>query len=169
MKKVGLLFLFVFCFGVPHMNANGEDLEKIYLDGGYKETNRALNEANTFFRENILLPTRLPEVVFTHTFARFTTIASPKLEISFLNENSGETHYKIFVTSLKYKQEFQNEKSASRMKLKDGSEAIYIIKENFSLLIFEKNKFQYTLMMDKIHPEKVTKENLIQIANSIKE
>lgn len=168
MKKISLLLLFMFCFGVSHINANGEDLEEIYLDGGYKETNKALNEASALFGENILLPTRLPAITFTHSFARFTNIKSPKLEISFLNENSGKTHYKIFVTSLKYKQEFKNEQNASRMKLKDGSEAIYLIKENFNLLIFEKNKFQYTLMMDNLHPKKVTKEDLIQIANSIR-
>ncbi|MFG3613415.1 hypothetical protein [Rummeliibacillus stabekisii] len=113
MRKFTIMLLFIFCFGISIINvqASGEDLEEIYLKGGYKEINKALNEANAFFDENILLPTRLPAIAFTHTFARFTTNReTPKLEISFLNENSGETHYKIFVTSLKYKQEFRGGK-----------------------------------------------------------
>lgn len=167
MKKISLLFLLIFNLGIAHINANGEDLEKIYLDGGYKEINEALNETNVFFEEVIPLPTTLPAVEFTHVFARFITIESPKLEISFLNENYGETHYKIFVTSLKYRQEFGNEENISKIKLKDGSEAIYLIKENFSLFIFEKRKFQYTLMIDNKSLEKVKNEGLIQIANSI--
>lgn len=165
MKKISLLFLFVFCLGIPYINAESEDLESIYLEGGYKETSKALNEANAFFKKNILLPTRLPAVEFTHIFSRFSTLGNPKLEISFLNENSGTTHYKIFVTSLDYKMEYQNE-NAVRMKLKNGSEGIYLIKEHFSSLIFEKNEFQYILMVDNNH--QVSSENLIQIANSIK-
>lgn len=54
------------------------------------------------------------------------------------------------------------------MKLEDGSEAVYLIKENFSLMIFEKNNFQYTLMLDRIQSKIVTNKDLIQIANSIK-
>lgn len=167
MKKISLLFLLVFNLGMTQINANSEDLEKIYLDGGYKEINETLNETNVFFEEVIPLPTRIPNVGFTHSFARFISTGSPKLEISFLNENYGKTHYKIFVTSLKYKQDFQNEENISRIKLKDGSEAIFLNKENFSLLIFEKSEFQYTLMMDNKSLEKIKNEGLIQIANSI--
>lgn len=171
MRKFTVILLFIFCFGLSNINAqaSGEDLEEIYLKGGYKEANKAVNEASAYFGENILLPTRLPAIAFTHTFARFTTNReNPKLEISFLNENSGETHYKIFVTSLKYKQEFRDLQKVTRMKLEDGSKAIYIVKENFSLMIFEKNNFQFTLMMDSIHPKRVTSKDLVQIANSIK-
>lgn len=52
------------------------------------------------------------------------------------------------------------------MKLSDGSEAIYVITENFNLLVFEKGELQYTFMVDKIHDE-FTEEALLKIANSI--
>lgn len=170
LKKISFLFLllFVFCFEIRHIKANEEDLEKIYLNGGYQETNKAIKEASAFFGENILLPTRLPDVSYTHSFARFTTREMPKLEISFLNKNSGQTHYKIFVTSLKYKQKFNDQQNASRFKLEDKSEAIYLVKENFSLLIFEKNKFQYSLVMDRQNSNIVTNKELIRIANSVR-
>lgn len=166
MKKISLLFLFIFCFGLAYINAESEeDFESIYLNGDYKETTKALDEANVYFKKDILLPTRLPGIVFTHVFGRFSTIGYPKLEITFLNENIGKTHYKIFVTSLKHKQDFQNEENIIRMKLKDGSEGIYLTKQNFSILTFEKNEFQYTLMVDNNH--QITNKNLIQIADSI--
>ncbi|MBK3493932.1 DUF4367 domain-containing protein [Viridibacillus sp. YIM B01967] len=167
MKKLCLVLLLLFCFGMEHKEANGEELEKIYLEGGYKQTYEALKEAEDFFKLDISLPTRIPSIAFTHNFGRFTTLGNPQLEITYLNENSGEVHYKILVTSLKYKQEFTADQNVQRMKLNDGSEAVYVITENFDLLVFEKYGLQYTLMVDKIHLDKFTKEALSKIANSI--
>lgn len=170
MKKINLLFLTVFIFGVLNINANAniEDLEKIYLEGGFEETNKALDEANAFFEKNIPLPTRLPNVAFTHTFARFSTLGYPNLEICFFNENFGKTNYKIYITSLEYKKKLEHKENISKVKLNDESEAIYLVEEYFSLFIFEKNKFQYTLMMDNENSESYKIQDLIKIANSIK-
>jgi len=138
-------------------------VEKIYLDGGYLEVNEALQEAEEYLKQDIPLPTRLPPVAFTHHFGIFSTLGSPQLEITYLNEDSGHTHYKIYVTPLEHKLEFRKEHVA---RLKDGSEAIYYPGGNFVLLAFEKKDLQYVLMVDKIHPE-ITKEVLVKIANSI--
>lgn len=139
-------------------------IEKIYLDGGYLEVNKALEEAEDYFKQDIALPTRLPPVAFTHHFGIFSTVGSPQLEITYLNENSGHTHYKIYVTSLEHKLKFRKEHIAI---LDDKSEAIYYTGGNFVILAFEKKGWQYVLMVDKIHP-KITKEVLVAIANSIK-
>lgn len=165
MKKISVLFLFLFCFGMNHMNASDEQLEKIYLEGGYKEVNEALQEAKDFFKQDIALPTRLPPIAYTHHFGIFSTSA-PQLEITYLSEDSGHTHYKIYVRSLKYKLKIKAVEH--KVKLNDGSEAIYLIRENFDELVFEKDGLQYVLLVDKIHPDKITKEVLVKIADSIK-
>lgn len=105
MKKLNLLFIFILCFVINHTEVNGEDVGRIYLEGGYKETNEALKETEDYLKLDISLPTRLPAVAFTHSFGRFNTLGIPQLEITYLNEDSGNTHYNILVTSLKYKQE----------------------------------------------------------------
>jgi hypothetical protein len=139
-------------------------LEEIYLEGGYTEVSKALNEAEDYFKKEIPLPTRLPEVVYTHHFGRFGTLEK-QLEITYLNEDSGHTHYKIVVTSPEPE---QKSIKGQPVKLKDGSEAIYRISEHFDVMTFEKDGFEYMLMVDKIHPDKISKEVLIAIANSIK-
>lgn len=167
MKKLNLLFIFILFFGMNQTVVNGEDLAEIYLEGGYKETNVALKETEDYLKLDIPLPTRLPPVAFTHNFGQFSTLGIPQLEITYLNENSGTTHYKILITSLKYKQEFKDGPNTHKIKLSDGIQAVYVTTENFNLFVFEKGEIQYTFMVDNLHPDEFTKETLVKIADSI--
>ena len=141
-------------------------LEEIYLEGGYMGVSQALQEAEDYFKKKIALPTRLPEVAFTHHFAIFSTLGTPELAITYLNENSGSTHYKINVSLLIPNQKFSTK--GQTLSLNDGSKAVYRISENFDAMFFEKDGFEYIFMVDKIHPGLMTKEVLVDIANSIK-
>ena len=142
-----------------------KSLEEIYLEGGYKEVSKAVQEAEDYFKKEIALPTRLPQVAFTHHFGSFDTLTK-QLEITYLNEDSGSTHYKILVTIPVPNQKFSNK--GKTLSLNDGNKAIYRTRENFDAMFFEKGGFDYIFMVDKIHPGLMTKEVLVDIANSIK-
>lgn len=146
-------------------------LEKILLEIGYKEVNKALQESKDYFKRDIALPTQLPPVTFTHNFGRFTHSfgkENNQFEITYINENVGQNHYQIRVKPVQYKLEFSDEKIDHTIKLKDGSAAIYSTKLPLDVLVFEKYEWQYTLLVDKRISHTVTKEVLVDIANSIR-
>ena len=150
-----------------HVNS----LEKSLLEIGYKEVNKALQESNDYFKRAIALPTQLPPVTFTHNFGRFTHSfgkENDEFEIAYMNDHVGQNHYQIRVRPVQYKLEISDEQIDQTIKLNDGSAAIYSTKFPLDVLIFEKDKWQYTLLVDKRITNTVTKEVLVNIANSIK-
>ncbi|MGB5947064.1 hypothetical protein [Paenisporosarcina sp.] len=153
------------------VKTNVNSLEKIFLNIGYKEVNKALQESKDYFKRDIALPTQLPPVTFTHNFGRFNHSfgkENDQLEITYINENVGQNHYQIRVKSVQYKLEFSDEKIDHTIKLNDGSAAIYSTKLPLDVLVFEKHEWQYTLLVDKRISNTVTKEVLVDIANSIR-
>lgn len=146
-------------------------IEKVFLESGYKEVNKALKESKYYFQRDIALPTQVPPVNFTHNFGRISHSFGKEndvFEITFINENLGHNHYQIRVKPVKYKVEFSEEKINQRIKLSDGNEAIYSTKLPLDLLAFEKDGWQYILLVDKRISKTVTKNVLVDIANSIK-
>ena len=141
------------------------------LDIGYKEVNKALQESKDYFKRDIALPTQLPPITFTHNFgigAATTSMETEQFEIIYLNDNFGQNHYQIRVRPVQYKLEFSDEKIDHTIKLNDGSAAIYSTKLPLDVLVFEKNEWQYTLLVEKRISNTVTKEVLVDIANSIR-
>lgn len=169
MKKIYVLLLCSLCMGALDVNAVViNDLEEIYLEseGGYSEVNTAVEESEEFFDKKIALPTRLPSIAFTHNFGRFSNFSIPKLEITYLDEKSGYTHYGIDIIPNEYKMTLP--KDAKTVSLADGSEAFYYSRRNFTMFVLEKNEFQYTFTMDKESAEKISIEGMVKIANSMR-
>lgn len=153
------------------IKTNVNSLEKFLLDIGYKEVNKALQESKDYFKRDIALPTQLPPVTFTHNFGRFNHSfgkENDQFEITYINENVGQNHYQIRVKPVQYKLEFSDEKIDHTIKLNDGNSAIYSTKLPLDVLVFEKDEWQYTLLVDKRISNTVTKEVLVDIANSIR-
>jgi hypothetical protein len=150
---------------------NVNSLEKSLLEIGYKEVNVALQESKDYFKRDITLPTQLPPVTFTHNFGRLNHSfgkENDEFEIAYMNDHVGQNHYQIRVRPVQYKLEISDEKIDHTIKLNDGSAAIYSTKLALDVLVFEKDKWQYTLLVDKKISNTVTKEVLVDIANSIK-
>lgn len=153
------------------INTNVNSLENFLLDIGYKEVNKALQESKNYFNRDIALPTQLPPVTFTHNFGRFNHSfgkENDQFEITYINENVGQNRYQIRIKPVQYKLEFSDEKIEHTIKLNDGSAAIYSTKLSLDVLVFEKDKWQYTLLVDKRISNTVTEEVLVDIANSIR-
>jgi hypothetical protein len=172
-KKLSILIftIFLFFLVVNSIQAYNYGFEKGYSEIGYKEVNIALQESNDHFKRDIALPTQLPPVTFTHNFGRFNNLegnANDEFEITYINKDLTQNHYQIRVKPVKYKLEFREEQIDQTIKLKDESEAIYSTQNPLDLLAFEKDGWQYILLIDKRISDKVTKEALVEIANSIK-
>lgn len=144
--------------------------ERIYQEIGYKEIDVAHGEAEKHFNQKINLPFRVPPVAFTHQFARFSNLdgaMNDSFEITMISDQSSENHYKIVIRPLAGKLIFKDESITGTYQLLDQSEAHYIRLEGFNLLVFEKDVWQYKLMVDKRISDIVTPQVLVEIANSI--
>ncbi|MDW0117207.1 hypothetical protein QTL97_09680 [Sporosarcina thermotolerans] len=93
-----------------------------------------------------------------------------QLEIFFINKELPRNHYSILIQPIEYGLEFREEQIEQKNILEDGNESIYTttVFLGFNLLVFEKDGWQYILSIDKRNSDIVTKEVLLQIANSIK-
>ncbi|WP_397538548.1 hypothetical protein [Rummeliibacillus pycnus] len=153
-------------------NAASNDFEKFYRDIGYKDISNALLDSNRHFKTNISLPSQLPGVSFTHAFGRLNDLEGEQgdgLEFEFINQNSPHNHYKIFIKPVKHKLPFGERQSNQKVKLKDGSEAVFSkAYTGYNTLVFEKNGWQYILSMDRESEKEISSANLVDIANSVK-
>lgn len=164
------LFWFV---ALEDASADSASFEKIYRNGGYKEIYKALQESEDHFKRKIALPTQLPPIPFTHCLGRLSDLngnENDQLEIFFINKDSPQNHYSIRIQPIEYGLEFREEQIDEKIKLEDGNQSIYTttIFSGFNLLVFKKDGWQYILFIDKRNSDKVTKEVLLKIANSIK-
>lgn len=169
-----IMSISLFCFFVlDDVKADSDSFGKTYFNGGYKEINMALQESKDHFERNIALPTQLPPIPFTHSMGRFSDsegLENDKLEIMFINKDLPQNHYAIVIQPIEYALRIKEEKIDQEFKLEDGNQSIYTttVFLGFNLLVFEKDGLQYILSIDKRNSDKVTKEVLINIANSIK-
>ncbi|WP_017380304.1 hypothetical protein [Paenisporosarcina sp. TG-14] len=129
-----------------------------------------MDDFEKHFNEKLELPLRVPPVSFTHYFGRFNDLdgdANDSFEVTLINEQISENHYKIDVRPLKYKFPIREKYVIKTLELKSGIVATYMTFSGFHLLVFERDNWQYTLNIDKRVSNKVTPETLVDIANSI--
>ncbi|MGN7942164.1 carbon monoxide dehydrogenase [Virgibacillus sp. 6R] len=178
-KRVNLLLIllsFLICGtsnGTVYAKPNNTlpPLEEMYIKHGYKTVEEAVNEFEKHFKKDVKLPFIVPSIPFTHQFGRFTEDkeygVNDSLNIEFINENSPENHYKIDIRPLKNKITINDKANQKSYTLKNGHEAIFFAEQNVYFFVFEKDKWQYILGIDKRLTKKVSAEMLVAIANSI--
>ncbi|MDG5789805.1 hypothetical protein QA612_20315 [Evansella sp. AB-P1] len=171
-----LIFSTLICVGnnvTVSANTIGESrpFEEIYPEIGYKTVEEAVKEFENHFKQDLNLPFRLPPLHFTHHFGRFSDAEgeiNDSLELEFINDNSPENHYSIFVRPIEHKIPIKDKRIVKRFKLKNGNEANFInVSESFEALVFERDNWQYMLSIPKRISKKVTAEMLVEIADSI--
>ena len=176
MKKLLVFFaaflILVCSSSFIHTYAKDYRFEKNFIEVGYKEVNKALEESEKHFNRNIVLPIQIPPIVFTHNLGRFSNLegnANDYLEIIYLNKDIGGNHYIIEIRSIDYKIKINEEHVNQVLKLNDGSEAVFstIMIQGFNTLVFEKKGFQYNLVIDTRVSDQVTLDSLMEIANSV--
>ncbi|WP_042354526.1 hypothetical protein [Bacillus rubiinfantis] len=145
--------------------------EEKFTEVGYKPVKDAVKEFENHFKQDVKFPKIKPSLSFTHEFGRFYEDkeydTNDFLSIHFVNEKSPENNYKIDIRPLKNKLVFKNSGNQKVYTLKNGQEAIYLNDHIMNFLVFEKDNWQYMLGLDKKVSNKITPENLVQIANSI--
>lgn len=183
-KRVSLLMVVfsVFLCGINHgtVSANNKEtdkpkpIEEAFPEFGYTTAEEAIKEFEDHFNRDLKLPLRIPPITFTHYLGRFSNFDGDKsdkndtLELKFISEKEPKNHYKIDVRPIEYKIKIPDKYILKKVTLKNGNEAIYM---KFSggayALVFERDKWQYMLSIDRRTSDKVTVEVLVKIANSI--
>jgi hypothetical protein len=153
-------------------NYTSAEFQKSLADIGYKSVHEALEESHKHFKRDIALPVQLPPVSFTHSLGRFNNLdgeINDSFEITYMNKDFIKNQYKIDIRPSTYGLKIKDERIDQTFKLKDGNEAIYSTKmtRGFNLLAFEKDNWQYVLIINKSVSDKVTAKTLVEIANSI--
>jgi len=177
-QKTLLSFFLVLTFFISTINTSvhaqkQQSFERFWYELGYKSIGEAITECGKLFQRSIGLPTRMPAVEFTHQFGRCNNSeynANDSFEIEYINEHTGKQHYMIRVKPLKYKIPIKQELIKGVYTLKDQSKAIlFSISEssNLDTLTFERNAWQYMLIIDRRGLDKNSSNVLVQIANTI--
>lgn len=153
-------------------NDKPSSYEEVYPAIGYKTVEGAVDDFKQHFKQKLKLPLRVPPISFTHHLGRFNDLdgdINDTFEMTFINDQLSENHFKIDVRPVKYKIEFRDKDVLRTFKLNNGKVAKYM--ENpilgFNLLVFERDSWQYVFSIDKKVSDIVTPEVLVRIANSI--
>ena len=144
--------------------------EEIYPEVGYKTVEVALDDFEQHFKRKLKLPLRVPPISFTHHFGRFNDLdgnTNDSFEVTFINDQLSENHYKIDVRPIKNSIPIREGYVIKTFELKNGIIATYMTISGFYVLVFERDDWQYMLSIDKRVSDKVTPETLLDIANSI--
>jgi len=171
---VCLLISLAIVTGVEPTYANTKDepptFDELYPKYGYTSVDEAIKEFEEHYKQDFKLPLRMPPLSFTHYFGKFKDLKgdlNDSLELIFISEEIPQNHYKLEVRPVENKISSGDRSTARVFKLNDGSKAIYLELRYFSVLLFDKNKWQYMLSIDNRASDKVTPETLIKIANSL--
>lgn len=146
--------------------------EEIYPEIGYKTVEGALDDFEQHFKQKLKLPLRVPPISFTHHFGRFNDLdgdINDSFEVTFINDQLSENHFKINVRSVKHKIQYSDKYVLRTYKLNNGITAKYMEKPilGFNFLAFERDNWQYVFSIDKKVSDRITPEILVQMANSI--
>jgi len=153
-----------------YINDSLSPYEEIYPEIGYKTVEAAASDFERHFHQGLKLPLRVPSISFTHHFGRFNDLEGDMndfFEVTFINHQLPEHHYKITVRPNEFKLPAKKENIVKDFELKNGTTAIYMEISGFNVLSFEREDWQYMLWIDKRISNKVTPEVLVDIANSI--
>lgn len=159
-----------------NVSANTNDrpmtLEEAHEQMGYKSVEDAVKEFKKHFKQDVELPSIKPSIPFSHQYGRFNQDkqydVNDTLEISFLDEKSPENHYKIEIRPIINKITLNPRPNHKYYTLKNGQKALYFEDTSFNFLFYDKGNWQYIFGIDKRISNKVTSEELVRIANSIK-
>ncbi|WP_053484844.1 hypothetical protein [Lysinibacillus sp. FJAT-14745] len=102
----------------------------------------AVDDFEQHFKQKLKLPFRVPPISFTHHFGRFSDSkyeGNDALEVTFINDQSSENHYKIDIRPLKYKLPLREKYVVNTFKLKNGKVATYMTISGFNVLVFERD------------------------------
>ncbi|QTD41523.1 hypothetical protein [Sporosarcina sp. Te-1] len=169
------LLLIAFCllfFLTIYATANDKarPYEEIYRKVGYKTVEDAVDDFEHHFKQKLKLPIRVPPISFTHHFGRFNDLdgdINDSFEVTFINDQLSENHYKINVRPIKNNIHISDKYVVKTFELKNGTVATYMTISGFNVLVFETIDWQYMLSIDKRVSDKVTSKTLLDIANSI--
>ncbi|MGE7908906.1 hypothetical protein [Lysinibacillus xylanilyticus] len=153
-----------------YINDSLSPYEEIYPEIGYKTVEAAASDFERHFHQGLKLPLRVPSISFTHHFGRFNDLEGDMndfFEVTFINHQLPEHHYKITVRPNEFNLPAKKENIVNDFELKNGTTAIYMEISGFNVLSFEREGWQYMLWIDKRVSNKVTPEVLVDIANSI--
>lgn len=175
MTRTISILLISFCllfFLTIYATANDKpsSYEEIYSQGGYNAVEDALDDFEQHFKQKLKLPLRVPPISFTHYFGRFSNLdgdINDSFEVTFINDQLSENHYKINVRPKKNNIPIRKKYVVKTFELKNGVAATYMTISGFNVLVFEMGDWQYMLSIDKRISNKVTPETLLDIANSI--
>lgn len=166
-----LIFISIHETVVAKTSDSPQSLEEFLPKIGYKTVASALKDFEQHYKKELKLPLRVPPISFTHYFGRFNKLdgdMNGAFEITMINDQLPQNHFKIDVRPIQHKIPFEKYIS-DVFKLKDGSNAVYTdnSKFGFNMLVFERDNWQYVFSIDQDVSDKVTSEELIEIANSI--
>lgn len=153
-----------------YINDSLSPYEEIYPEIGYKTVEAAASDFEQHFHQGLKLPLRVPSISFTHHFGRFNDLDGDMndfFEVTFINHQLPEHHYKITVRPVQFKYPSEKENIVKTFELKNGTTSNYMEISGFNVLVFEREDWQYMLWIDKRVSNKVTPEVLVDIANSI--
>lgn len=150
-----------------YANPQPPTFEEKYIEAGYKSVKDAVNEFENHFNCEVLLPTILPSITFTHSFGKFVedqeNNMNDTLEIRFIHKDRRENIFKMDIRSIKHKLDFEGKKYT----LHDGSNGIYFEHHPFNFFVFEKNNLQYLLGINIELSNAEMANTFVRIANSI--
>lgn len=175
MTRTISLLLISFCllfYMTMYATANDKPrpYEEIYFELGYKTVEDALDDFEHHFKQKLKLPLRVPPISFTHHFGRFNNLdgdINDSFEVTFINEQLSENHYKINVRPIKNNIPIREKYVVKTYELNNGVVATYMTISGFNVLVFKIDDWQYMLSVDKRVSDKVPPETLLDIANSI--
>ncbi|MBM7608474.1 hypothetical protein JOD29_001719 [Lysinibacillus composti] len=167
------ILMFVLNNGTIYANLDdtAPTLEETFTEAGYKSVSEAVKEFEDHFKTEVSLPKMEPSIVFTHRFGKFfddpNYDMNDALSIHFLNERTPENHFKVDIRPIQNKLFFNDRSKQQELTLSNGQQAIYFENDLFNFLVFENEHWQFMFGIDKKVSNKVTKEELVKIANSI--
>ncbi|OES43902.1 hypothetical protein [Domibacillus iocasae] len=167
---ISLIILILVSFPNAAAVESGTSLQKSYVDAGYVSVSEALQESSRHFKRDIHLPFQIPPIPFTHIFGRFHSASgemNDEFEVEYINENLPENHFIIRVRPIEHQITFRENEIDHLIQLKNGTEAVYCFGNQFNMLAFEKNGWQYMLNIDKRAAVTANLDMLTAIADSI--
>ncbi|WP_449536311.1 hypothetical protein [Ferdinandcohnia sp. Marseille-Q9671] len=169
-----ILFTYVFALfnGTTYANSNNKTrtIEEQYTELGYVSVDEAIRDFEKHYKQDLELPLRVPPIPFTHIFGRFNNLEGSQndsFEMEFISEDSSELHFFIDVRLAKNGIHLNDRDVEKVFKLKNGEIASYINVRGANVFVFKRDKWQYLFSVNQRISDKVTPEELVQIANSI--
>ncbi|OLO40190.1 hypothetical protein BTR23_06740 [Alkalihalophilus pseudofirmus] len=177
-KLFFLLFSSLFIFGGSSVFAHAEDyynelywksqsIEKQYEIMGYQTKSAAVKQFEQLYQKRVNLPIKMPPIEITHSFGIIDSYSyPPKLEIEYVNENQPKEQIKMFIIPVE-QGIYNKAQIAQTFILGDGGKAIQLRDRYHNILIFHKGDWEYILANSKRIEDKVSIQDLINMANSI--